>query len=78
MTGSKYADGLTHGHCRHCEGSAVLVDNQWWANAESECSAAPVRVCPECAGAQGEDVCPRCFGQGFVPGPHWPWRHPEP
>jgi hypothetical protein len=22
--------------------------------------------------------CPPCMGKGFVPGPHWPYRHPKP
>jgi hypothetical protein len=22
--------------------------------------------------------CPVCRGLGLVPGPHWPWRHPQP
>jgi hypothetical protein len=33
---------------------------------------------PEQAAAAARQVCTACDGTGFVPGPHWPWRHPHP
>lgn len=55
-----------------------------------ECLSAPAVQCPPCAGEGrvrdereslrlGREVfdrCGPCRGRGFVPGPHWPWRHP--
>ena len=55
-----------------------------------ECLAAPPVPCPPCNGIGkvldeeesqrlGREVfarCSPCRGRGFVPGPHWPWRHP--
>lgn len=57
-----------------------------------DCLAAPDVVCPPCDGIgsflpepgtpqaeRGERrPCLPCAGTGRVPGPHWPWRHPNP
>ena len=62
-----------------------------WSGGDAyECAAAPPWPCRPCegrgfievrdrrTGETARETCGNCHGEGFVPGPHWPWRHPEP
>lgn len=62
----------------------------WSGEDAYECPAASPCLCLPCNGLgfvevndrrTGEierETCANCLGAGEVPGPHWPWRHPEP
>lgn len=79
----------TRGKCRHCAASVNDASGPWhdeaaWAEPQC-CPAAPTTLCEPCSGAgtlyppNAEPIpCPPCAGTGEIPGPHWPWRHPEP
>lgn len=82
--------GLTRGKCRWCAAS-VQEAHHGWASEDGaaepyDCPAAARRPCPGCETA-GETLdertgrarrCIVCGGTGYVPGPHWPYRHPNP
>jgi hypothetical protein len=72
---SKYADGLTHGHCRYGACSVVAVPGRsgWpWSDrltGDDECDAAPRRPCETCSGA-GVVPCAGCALGERCPGAH--------
>lgn len=81
------------GKCRWCDHSVRAARYGWASEYQPDepydCPVGPSVECPPCSGTgvlePDEDAddqtplpCQPCRGTGRVPGPHWPWRHPDP